>query len=149
MKEIFIISEKETGFIKNSGRIDREWDSNNLDGSTMTERIATVLNNDTSLQVNYLQNGVLPQSTTHKIISGVIIPLSAADNTANDLKKEVVDLKLDLKDAVVWQFRMIQAIWETGVSKGIWSASDIESTELKQKYVEWGQKLTRLEELGE
>jgi len=75
------------------------------------------------------------------------------ENTAlkaqDEVLQEVHDLKSNLKSAIVWQFRMIQAIWGTGVSKGIWAASDIESTELKQKYVEWGQKLTRLEELGE
>ncbi len=148
MKEIYVISYKATGRIKSSGRIDKELDALNLDGSTVTEKIAKRLLN-TDLEVTYLPNGLLPDSNTQKIENNLIVPLSIEDVAKDDLIKEAVNLKLDLKSAIVWQFRMIQAIWSTGVSKGIWAASDIESTELKQKYVEWGQKLTRLEELGE
>ena len=68
---------------------------------------------------------------------------------AQIVANEITDLKADLKAALVWQFRMIEALWETGVTKGIWGASDIANVELKQKYVEWKTKLTRLAELGE
>lgn len=75
------------------------------------------------------------------------------ENTArkevDEKKHEVGRLKSDLNSDIAWQFRMIQAMWEIGVSKGIWDATDIEGDDLKQKYVKWGQKLSRLEELEE
>ena len=73
----------------------------------------------------------------------------AEDLAAQIVANEITDLKTDLKSALVWQFRMIEALWETGVTKGIWGASDITNVELKQKYVEWKTKLSRLAELGE
>ena len=73
----------------------------------------------------------------------------AEDLAAQIVANEITGLKTDLKSALVWQFRMIEALWETGVTKGIWAASDITDAKLKQKYVEWKSKLTRLTELGE
>ena len=68
---------------------------------------------------------------------------------AKAILNEIQELKEDLRTALVWEFRMIEALWETGVAKGLWSPSDINNTELKQKFVSWQTKLNRLTELGE
>jgi len=62
---------------------------------------------------------------------------------------EIDGLKADLRAALVWQFRMISAIWEIGKSKGLWSNTDVVDATLKQKYAAWNTKLDRLAELGE
>ena len=44
MKELFVIYNKNTGFIDGgAGRIDRQWDNFHKDGSTMSERIPKIL----------------------------------------------------------------------------------------------------------
>lgn len=65
------------------------------------------------------------------------------------LVNEIISLRNDLKNALVWEFRMILTLWDIGVSKGIWSATDVTDEVLKQKVIEWKSKLDRLEELGE
>jgi hypothetical protein len=66
-----------------------------------------------------------------------------------DTFNEKANLIRDLKDALVWQFRMISTLWEIGKSKGLWENSDVTDATLKQKYASWVTKLNRLEELGE
>ncbi len=68
---------------------------------------------------------------------------------AKAIHDEITGLKQDLRDALVWQFRMISAIWEVGKTNGLWQNSDVTDTTLKQKYSEWITKLDRLAELGE
>lgn len=66
--------------------------------------------------------------------------------------KESLDTEIKLKteyNLSDGDISLLASLYETGVSKGIWSASDITDTELRQKYVEWQTKLQRLEELGE
>ena len=66
------------------------------------------------------------------------------------LAVEVDQLKDELKNALVWQFRMIQAIWETGISKSLWTGADITDVALRQKYIRWRDVvLDRLAQLGE
>lgn len=60
-------------------------------------------------------------------------------------KKQIIS---DLKGALVWQFKMIREIFELGVSKNLWSGSDVDDTELKQEYAKWKTNLDRLDELG-
>ena len=72
-----------------------------------------------------------------------------ADLATLALSEEIAELKGALQAALVWQFRMIEALWETGVTKGLWAATDIANAELKQKYIDWKTKLARLTELGE
>ncbi len=68
---------------------------------------------------------------------------------AKAIHDEITGLKQDLKNALVWQFRMISAIWEIGKAKDLWQNSDVTDAMLKQKYSEWQTKLDRLAELGE
>ncbi len=69
MKEIFVIYNKNTGEVDGgSGRIDREWDAKNADGSTMSERIVEILKKDPDRAVMYLSNQSVPSKNTHVII---------------------------------------------------------------------------------
>lgn len=72
-----------------------------------------------------------------------------AELDAKAILDEIAALKQDLKNALVWQFRMISAIWEIGKTKGLWQNSDVSDTTLKQKYGQWQTKLDRLAQLGE
>jgi len=65
------------------------------------------------------------------------------------VQAEVENIKDSLRNALAWEFRMILAVWDVGVAKGLWSASDITDTELKQKVADWIVKLDRLTQLGE
>lgn len=74
MKEIFVIYNKITSFIDGgAGRIDREWDAKNADGSTISERISLILAKDLDRKVIYLPNQDLPDPEKHKIIDGKIV----------------------------------------------------------------------------
>jgi hypothetical protein len=44
---------------------------------------------------------------------------------------------------------MILEVWEVGISKGLWTNTDITDDELKQKAADWKTKLDRLKQLGE
>ena len=90
-----------------------------------------------------------PPSIYHSSHNGVTWTENVDLKSEHASLQEISDLKNDLKAALVWQFRMIETLWDTGVSKGIWAASDIPDTELKQKYAQWKTKLSRLKELGE
>jgi len=67
----------------------------------------------------------------------------------NGINQEISELKDDLQKTQVWLFRMILAMWQIGVTKGVWDNSDITDNELKQKVAAWKTKLDRLLELGE
>ena len=80
MKEIFVIYNKDTGFIDGgAGRVDR---STTPDGSTMAERIPGILAKDPNRKVVYLPNGKLPDSEKHKVIEGEIVDLTEDDLAA-------------------------------------------------------------------
>ena len=96
-----------------------------------------------------VQNKDLVRGETESVITYTVEEIPIEEITTKANAQEIEELKANLKSALVWQFRMIEALWETGVTKGIWGASDIANVELKQKYVEWKTKLTRLAELGE
>ena len=72
-----------------------------------------------------------------------------AEIDLNTLHEEIGELKSSLQGALVWQFRMIMQLWDTGKAKGIWAAGDITDQELKAKVGQWKTKLDRLAELGE
>ncbi len=73
-----------------------------------------------------------------------VLPDVIEEKTREEEKKEIIK---SLESALIWQYRMIEAIFELGKSKGLWNASDITDTELKQKYAEWRTKLSRLREI--
>lgn len=80
MKEMFIIYNKITGLLDGgAGRIDREWEAKNADGSTMSERIPEILAKDSNREVVYLSDQILPDPEQHKIQNGKIIKLTDAD----------------------------------------------------------------------
>ena len=60
MIEIFILYDKTTGFLTGGGRLNRERDLANPDGSTATENINRILSNDSNYDVLYLPNQPLP-----------------------------------------------------------------------------------------
>jgi len=83
MKEIFVIYDSATGFLDGgAGRIDREWDAKNVDGSTMSERIPDILAKNPNREVIYLPNQKLPNRYKHKISNGKIVKLTVANKKA-------------------------------------------------------------------
>lgn len=80
MLEIFVIYNKNTGHIDGgAGRIDREWDEVNKDGSTISECILEILAKNSDREVVYLPNQELPDPLQHKIVDGQIKSLSKAE----------------------------------------------------------------------
>jgi hypothetical protein len=64
------------------------------------------------------------------------------------LDNEVSQLKQDLKNAMVWQFRMIVEIWKVLKMHTPAANSEIDP-EVFVKATEWMQKLNRLKEIDE
>jgi hypothetical protein len=80
MKEIFVIYNKNTGFIDGGiGKIDRDWDLVNSDGSTMLERIPEILAKDPDRRVAYLPYQMLPNNTEYKIDRGNLVQLTEVE----------------------------------------------------------------------
>ena len=99
MIEIFVISYKTTGFIKSTGIIDREWDSANLDGSTISEKIESMLLEDSKLVVEYLADQKLPDEEKDKMEDKKIVSLTEADK--QKIKDEKPKSRLELLEARV------------------------------------------------
>lgn len=92
MIEIFILYNKITGFINGAGRIDRELDVTNADGSTTLEWITRVLTNDPDRDVIYLSNQDLPDRNVSKIDKGELVRLTATEEVT--VKQPEVDEEL-------------------------------------------------------
>lgn len=83
MKEIFVIYNKNTGLIEGgAGRIDRDWDLLNADGSTISERISEILAKDPNRKVAYLSYQPIPDKTKYKIEKGNLIQLTEDEKIA-------------------------------------------------------------------
>lgn len=83
MREIFVIYSKNTGLIEGSGKIDRNWDLINADGSTMLEHIPRILAKDPDRKAAYLPYQQLPDNTKYKIDKkGKLVQLTEAEKTA-------------------------------------------------------------------
>jgi hypothetical protein len=61
---------------------------------------------------------------------------------------EIANLKADLFNQMVWQFRMILALYQAGVDKGVWTASDFDQ-DIREKAGDWKQKVDRLKVIDE
>lgn len=83
MKEIFVIYNKNTGFIGGgTGMIDRDLDLISADGSTMLERIPEILAKDPDRKVAYLSYRPVPDSAKHKIdTGGNLVQLTETEKT--------------------------------------------------------------------
>jgi len=87
MKEIFVIYDKNTGFIDGgAGRIDRELDDTRADSSTTSERIPKILAKNLNREVVYLPNQTLPDPTQHKIETGKIVLKTEQDKLPTELE---------------------------------------------------------------
>ena len=73
--EIFVIYDKTDGSIVSSGKINRKWDADNLDGSTVTEFIGRSLAKDKNRVVVYLPDQNLPDKDKYKIEDKEIVEL--------------------------------------------------------------------------
>lgn len=73
--EIFVICDKTDGSIISSGKINRKWDADNLDGSTVTEFIGRSLAKDKNRVVVYLPDQNLPDKDKYKIEDKEIVEL--------------------------------------------------------------------------
>ncbi|RLB94055.1 MAG: hypothetical protein DRH26_02195 [Deltaproteobacteria bacterium] len=79
-KELYVIYNKITGFIEGgAGIIDKEKDSANLDGSTLTERIPKILDKDPDKAILFLPVQELPDPEKHKIEDDKIVDLTEDD----------------------------------------------------------------------
>lgn len=97
MKEIFIIYNKITGFLDGgAGRINKEWDATNADGSTMSERIPKILAKNPDREVIYLPNQTLPDFDNYKIQNGKIVPKTEEDKllTEGEINEEKIQAKI-------------------------------------------------------
>lgn len=72
-------------------------------------------------------------------------PAEIADN---ELRSEINDLKAQLSSAMVWQFRMILALFQVGKDKGVWVNDDFDQ-EIQTKAGNWKQHVDRLAEIDE
>lgn len=88
--EIFILYEKSTGYIITTGRIDREWDSKNRDGSTITEYIERKLSE--GLAVLYFPEQKLPNPKKDKVADGKIVELTKQEKEAIEAAKPKSEL---------------------------------------------------------
>lgn len=100
MKKIFVIYNKNTGFIDGgAGRIDKEWDQAHKDGSTISERIPKVLAEKADRKVIYLPNQKVPDPEKHKIKNGKIVELTKQDKQDIEAAKPKSEIEL-LKERV-------------------------------------------------
>jgi hypothetical protein len=100
MKEIFVIYNKDTGFIGGgAGRVDRQWDEAHKDGSTMSERIPQILAKNSDRKVIYLPNQSLPDPEKHKIKNGKIAKLTKKDKEDIEAAKPKSEIEL-LKERI-------------------------------------------------
>ena len=101
MKEIFVIYNEgivlpDDGYPLDggSGRIDRAWDSENADGSTVSEGIVRVLARKSGRKVVYFNNRDLPVVKKHKIKDGEIVDLTEDDLAAIEAAKPKSEIDL-------------------------------------------------------
>lgn len=95
--EIFVIYNKLTGLIEGgAGRIDREWDAKNKDGSTISERIPQILAKDLNRAVIYFPDQDLPNPEKHKIVEGKIVELAETDKQPA-IKAKLNDAKIQAR----------------------------------------------------
>ena len=95
MKEIFIIYNRNTGFLEGgAGKIDRDWDAVNADGSTISERITEILAKDSDKEVIYLPNQKVPNSSEYKVVGGRIVELTDGDKQAIEDARPETDIEL-------------------------------------------------------
>ncbi len=101
MEEIFVIYNKNTGFIDGgTGRIDRIWDAANADGSTTTEHISEILTGNPDLGVIYFSDQELPDPEEHKIVAQEIIDLTDPEKQAIEDAKPKTDIELLMERVV-------------------------------------------------
>lgn len=100
MKKIFVIYNKDTGFVDGgAGRIDKEWDKAHKDGSTMSERIPKILAKNPDRKVIYLPDQNVPDPEKYKIKEGKIVELTEDDKQAIEATKPKSEIEL-LKERI-------------------------------------------------
>ena len=97
--EIYVLYSTQpfSGYIVNTGRINRINDAANPDGSTTLERISDKLSNNAEYAVAYLPDQKLPNRETTKYVGGELVPLEEGDKTHDVTEKE----KLDEADSMI------------------------------------------------
>ena len=92
MKEIFVIYNKNSGFIDGGcGRVERKAKP---DGSTMAERIPEILAKNLDREVVYLPNQSLPDPEKHKISNGKIVEMNKGDLVNFEATKPKSEIEL-------------------------------------------------------
>jgi len=79
MLQIYLMYDRDTGFIESGGKIDLEWDAVNRDGSTTTEGIERRLLKFPNQNVTYLANQRIPNKEEYKISKGRIVALTVEE----------------------------------------------------------------------
>jgi len=95
-KEIFVIYNKTTGFLDGgAGKIDREWDDKNKDGSTISENIPKILAKDINRAVIYFPNQNIPDFDNYKIQDGKIVLKTEQDKLPT--QDEIIEEKIQVE----------------------------------------------------
>ena len=80
---------------------------------------------------------------------GVPDPAKTPEEIINqELLDEITTLKSELKNAVVWQFRMILELFKIGKDKALWNNTDVDPDTLS-KATSWIAALDRLKVIDE
>ena len=90
----------------------------------------------------------IPQLAEANILESVEEYFTQEELDSQEIQGEIQNLRVDMKKADVWLFRMLLEMFDVGVENGLWNAGDF-STEIKQKAAAWKTKLNRLLQLGD
>jgi len=138
MEKFFIIYDVNTGYqTSGSGMVNTGESS---DGTTVAEWIARMLAKDSDNRVAYFEKDTSFDPSTQKILDDRIV-LKEQGEVQKELKAKTANRQL--KGKVLELFEMLLAVWEVGVEKELWSATDL-TPELRVKATEWKKYLADL-----
>ena len=88
-KELFVIYLDGTGYIDGGiGTIDREWDEQNKDGSTMLERIPEILAKNPQRRVAFIPFQEIPEDVESiKFVDGKFVPLDDGEESFHQKRR--------------------------------------------------------------
>lgn len=138
MKKFYVVYDKNTGCEDGGHGI---YDTTETpDGSTRFEWITAALVKRPSRAVAYFPENTTFDPEIQKVENDVII-----DQTAQEIsdRNKIKNALQRIKGRDIELFRMLLAIWEIGVSKGLWVNNDL-GPEIKQMAQDWKQDLADL-----
>ena len=139
MKKLYIIYNTITGRFKSMplGIVDID---QSPDGSTLFEAIPSQVAKRPGHDVIYLDEQELPDPYQKKVVAGQLVDLDTSDIADDQAEDDKATAKANLVSRDVELFRMIIAIWDVGVAKGLWVDNDLPAN-IKTMAIDWKQKL--------